>query len=316
MRAIDVHVHPLTSNYLEALSGFIDAQQKLFKVQFQAKSREEMAEDFRNDDILGMVIGWDAQTVAGGGTIDNDYVADLSRDFPDVFLPGWAMVDPWKGRPALEELERAIVERGLIGPKWHPPVQQFELNDRRFYPFWDLCQSIGAPMLVHTGMTGVGQGMPGGGGVKNRYGRPYPALDDVAADFPSLTIVAAHPGYPWTDELITIAIHKPNVFVEVSGYRPRYLPQAFKYEISHRLQDKVMFGSDYPALSPTQCLDELEMEKFKPGVIDKLFRDTATRVLNLREKVDRAAQARIQLRQTEAAGSAVGSEPGASAGFA
>ena len=302
MRAIDVHVHPLTSNYLEALAGFIEAQEKLFKVKIQAKTREEMAADFRDEDILAMVIGWDAQTVAGGGTIDNDYVADLSRDFPDVFLPGWAMVDPWKGRPALEELERAIVERGLIGPKWHPPVQQFDLNDRRFYPFWDLCQSLGAPMLVHTGMTGVGQGMPGGGGVKNRFGRPYPALDDVAADFPRLTIVAAHPGYPWTDELITIAIHKPNVFVEVSGYRPRYLPESMKYEISRRLQDKVMFGSDYPALSPTQCLDELEMEKFKPGVIDKLFRDTAIRVLALQAKIDRAERAQTELRRTSQAG--------------
>jgi hypothetical protein len=217
-------------------------------------------------------------------------VAGLSRDYPDVFLPGWAMVDPWKGKPALAELERAIDVLGLIGPKWHPPLQAFEVNDRRFYPFWELCQARGAPTLIHTGMTGVGQGMPGGGGVKNKYGRPYPYLDDLAADFPGLTIIAGHSGFPWHDELISIALHKPNVFIEVSGYRPRYLPAALRYEMSRRLQDKVMFGSDYPALSPAQCLDELEMEGFTPAVVEKLFRSNAIRALKLEPAIARAAR--------------------------
>jgi predicted TIM-barrel fold metal-dependent hydrolase len=267
------------------LGHYVAAQEKLFRVNLASKSREEMADEFRRADLLGMVIAWDAQTAMGGGVITNDFVAGLTRDFPDVFLPGWCMVDPWKGRTALEELERAVVELGLIGPKWHPPVQAFEINDRKFYPFWELCQSLGAPTLVHTGMTGVGQGLPGGGGIKNRFGRPFPGLDDVAADFPGLTIIAGHSGWPWHDELIAIALHKPNVFIEVSGYRPRYLPPSLKHEIARRLQDKVMFGSDYPALSPSQCLDELEMENFKPEIIDKLFVGNAVRALRLQDKI-------------------------------
>ena len=285
LRAIDVHVHPMTREYLLALSAFIGAQERLFHVKLEAKPIAKMAEDFRREEVRAMVIAWDAQTTVGGGTISNDWVAKLSVDHPDVFLPGWAMVDPWKGDLALTELQRAISKLGLLGAKWHPPIQAFELNDRRFYPFWDLCQSLGAPILVHTGMTGVGQGMPGGGGIKNRYGRPYPYLDDVAADFPNLTIVAAHSGFPWAEELISIALHKPNVFIEVSGYRPRYLPAPLKHEIGRRLQDKVMFGSDYPALSPWQCLDELEMEGFRPEIIEKLFWRNAARALKLDDKL-------------------------------
>jgi predicted TIM-barrel fold metal-dependent hydrolase len=279
----------MTQEYLSALSAFIGAQERLFRVKLEAMPIAKMAEDFRREDIRAMVIAWDAQTAVGGGTISNDWVAKLSVDHPDVFLPGWAMVDPWKGDLALAELERAISKLGLLGAKWHPPIQAFELNDRRFSPIWDLCQSLGAPILVHTGMTGVGQGMPGGGGIKNRYGRPYPYLDDVAADFPNLTIVAAHSGFPWAEELISIALHKPNVFIEVSGYRPRYLPAPLKHEISRRLQDKVMFGSDYPALSPWQCLDELQMEGFRPEIIEKLFWRNAASALKLGDKLGQHA---------------------------
>ena len=122
MRAIDVHVHPMTQEYLSALSQFIGAQEKLFHVKLEATPVGKMAEDFRREDIRAMVIAWDAQTTVGGGTISNDWVAKLSVDFPDVFLPGWAMVDPWKGELALAELERAITKLGLLGAKWHPPI--------------------------------------------------------------------------------------------------------------------------------------------------------------------------------------------------
>lgn len=288
LRAIDVHVHPMTQNYIVALGDFIAAQERLFRVKLQPKTNEEMAEDFRREDIRAIVIAWDAQSTMGGGVIPNDTVAQLTREFPDVFLPGWAMVDPWKGELALKELERAITSLGMLGAKWHPPIQAFHVNDHRFYPFWDLCQALDAPVLIHTGMTGVGQGMPGGGGVKNKYGRPFPHLDDLAADFPRLTIIAAHSGWPWSEELIAVALHKPNVFIEVSGYRPRYLPAALKHEISRRLQDKVMFGSDYPALSPVQCLDELEMEGFKTEIIEKLFRSNAIHALKLDKRCPKA----------------------------
>ena len=291
MRAIDIHVHPMTKEYFDAFGKFVASNERMFKRKYVAKTEEEMADDFRRDDILGMVIAWDAQAATGEGIITNDFVAGLSRKFPDVFLPGWAMVDPWKGEISLQETERAIKELGLIGVKWQPPTQAFFPNDKRFYPFWDLLQSLGAPTLIHTGMTAIGQGEPGGGGISNKYGRPIPGIDDVAADFPNLTIVASHPAWPWTDELIATALHKGNVYVDISGWRPRYIPESLKHEMSRRLQDKIFYGSDYPGWAPGQCCDELEMEGFKPEVIDKMFTKNIIRVLDLEDSVRKALAA-------------------------
>ena len=288
MRAIDVHVHPMNAAYVEASGPFMDAAQRMFKGRFAARPDATIAEDFRRDDCLAIAIAWDAEHGAGGGVYANADLARLTEDYPDVFLPGWAMVDPWRGRKGLEEIEHAIRDLKLLGVKYQPPVQGFAPSDRQFYPIWDLLQSLGAPVLIHTGTTAIGAGEPGGLGFKLDYARPIPHLDSIAADFPRLNIVAAHPGWPWTDELIAVAIHKKNVSIDISGWAPKYFPPALKHDMQRRLQDKVMFGSDYPGWSPGQCCDEWEMEGFKPGIIDKLFRDNALRILDLGAAVARA----------------------------
>jgi hypothetical protein len=178
--------------------------------------------------------------------------------------------------------------------KYQPPVQGFSPNDRQFYPIWDLLQSLGAPVLIHCGTTAIGSGEPGGLGFKLGHARPIPNIDDVAADFPHLNIVAAHPGWPWTEELIAVAIHKANVSIDISGWGPKYIPAALKHDMQRRLQDKVLFGSDYPGWSPGQCCDEWEMEGFRPGVVEKLFYQNATRILKLEDAVAAATRAAEQ----------------------
>jgi predicted TIM-barrel fold metal-dependent hydrolase len=288
MRAIDVHVHPMNQAYVEASGPFMAATQTLFGDKFAARPDESIAMDFRRDDVLAMPIAWDAEHGAGGGVYANADLAALCRAFPDVFLPGWAMVDPWRGRKGLEEIEHAIGTLGLTGVKYQPPVQGFAPADRQFYPIWDLLQSIDAPVLIHCGTTAIGAGEPGGLGFKLDYGRPIPNIDSVAAEFPRLRIIAAHPGWPWTDELIAVALHKRNVAIDISGWGPKYFPPALKHDMQRRLQDKVMFGSDYPGWSPGQCCDEWEMQGFKPDIIDKLFRDNAIRLLRLESAVQAA----------------------------
>ena len=288
MRAIDVHVHPMNPAYVEASMPFIPAAQRMFKGKFAARPDTQIAEDFRRDGALAIPIAWDAENGAAGGIYSNEALAALSRDYPDVFLPGWAMVDPWRGRKGLEEIEHAIRTLGLLGVKDQPPVQGFSPNDRQFYPIWDLLQSLGAPVLIHSGTTAIGAGEPGGLGFKLGHARPIPNIDDVAADFPRLNIVAAHPGWPWTEELIAVAIHKANVSIDVSGWGPKYVPAPLKHDMQRRLQDKVLFGSDYPGWSPGQCCDEWEMEGFRPGVIEKLFHQNAIRILKLGDAVARA----------------------------
>jgi predicted TIM-barrel fold metal-dependent hydrolase len=295
MRAIDVHVHPQDEAYYEAGGPFMPAANRMFGGKFSARPQAQIAEDFRRDDTLAIPIAWDAQHGAAGGVYSNEKVAALSRDYPDVFLPGWAMVDPWRGRKGLEEIEHAIKHLGLIGVKYQPPVQGFSPADVQFYPIWDLLQSLGASVLIHCGTTAIGAGEPGGLGFKLSHGRPIPNIDNVAADFPRLNIVAAHPGWPWTEELIAVAIHKRNVSIDISGWGPKYVPAALKHDMQRRLQDKVLFGSDYPGWSPGQCCDEWEMENFRAGTIDKLFYQNAIRILKLEGAVENATKAAAAL---------------------
>jgi uncharacterized protein len=290
MRAIDVHVHPMTQAYVDASALFTPAAQRMFHGRFAARPDEQIAADFRRDDVLALPIAWDSRHGTGDPVFSNDQLADLCARFPDVFLPGWAMADPWSGRAGLKEIERAIRDLGLLGVKYQPPVQAFEPSDRMFYPIWDLIQSLGAPVLIHCGTTAIGAGEPGGLGFKLDHGRPM-HIDRIAADFPRLNIVAAHPGWPWTDELIAILLHKKNVSVDISGWTPKFVPEALKYDMRRRLQDKIIFGSDYPGWAPGQCCDEWEMEGLKPDILEKLFVKNALRILNLEVAVTKAKAA-------------------------
>jgi predicted TIM-barrel fold metal-dependent hydrolase len=287
MRAIDVHVHPMNPDYVQASLPFMAATQRMFGDKFAPRPDTTIADDFRRDDCLAIPIAWDAEHGAAGGVYTNQQLAQLTADYPDVFLPGWGMVDPWRGRKGLEEIEHAIKTLGLMGIKYQPPVQGFAPSDKQFYPIWDLLQSLGCPVLIHCGTTAIGAGEPGGLGFKLDHGRPI-HIDHIAADFPRLNIIAAHPGWPWTEELIAIALHKGNVAIDISGWGPKYVPAPLKFDMQRRLQDKILFGSDYPGWSPGQCADEWEMENFRPGIIEKLFHKNATRVLNLESAITKA----------------------------
>ena len=296
MRAIDVHTHPSTSAHSKSIAKYKAALEAMLGNPLKDKTEDEMAEDFRRDDVMAMMIAMDAQSETGQEPTPNDYVAGLTQKYPDVFLPGWAVVDPWKGKAALDELERSIKELKLTGTKWMPIMQGFYPHDRRFYPFWELSQSLGAPVLIHGGTTAIGSGMPGGGGLKLDYARPLPCIDNIAADFPKLTIIIAHPAWPWTEEAIAVLLHKNNVYMDISGWRPKYLPPTIKAEMNRRLQNKILYGSDYPGWSPGQCLDELMMEGLREGVADKIFYKNALRALNLEDKV-KAAEAAAAARK-------------------
>jgi predicted TIM-barrel fold metal-dependent hydrolase len=284
MRAIDVHVHPMNDAYFQASLPFVAATQRMFGNKFDARPDSQIADDFRRDDVLAMPIAWDAEHGAAGGRYTNEALAALIAEYPDVFLPGWAMVDPWKGRKGLEEIEHAIKGLGLLGVKYQPPVQGFAPSDRTFWPIWDLLQSLGAPVLIHCGTTAIGSGEPGGLGFHLSHGRPM-HIDAIAAEFPRL----------WTEELMAVALHKGNVSIDISGWGPKYIPAPLKHDMSRRLQDKVLFGSDYPGWSAAQCCDEWEMAGFKPGITDKLFHQNATRILGLGAAVEKAEAARAAL---------------------
>ncbi|MCC7411093.1 MAG: amidohydrolase [Gammaproteobacteria bacterium] len=280
MRAIDVHAHPSTQPMEETLRPFREAMLKYYRVTTPVRTEEEMAEDFRALDIKTILVAIDAETATGAPACTNDYVASLVRRFPDTFIGAFGSVDPWKGKMAVAEAERCINDLGLMGLKFAPSMQAFYPNDRRFYPLWETISGLGVPIQLHTGTTGLGAGMPGGAGIRLDYCRPIPYIDDLAADFPQLTIIACHPSWPFQDEMLAVLLHKGNVYNELSGWMPKYFPESLAREINGRLQDKFMFGSDYPALSPDRWLREFE-QRYKPEVVEKVFRDNAIRILDL-----------------------------------
>ena len=137
------------------------------------------------------------------------------------------------------------------------------------------------PLLFHTVMTGVGAGVPGGDGLKLKYGQPIPCLDDLAADFPNLTIIGAHPSFPWQDEMLAAAVHKTNIFIDLSGWSPKYFSQNLVQYANSILQDRVLFGSDYPFLTPERWMEDFEKAGFKPHVREKILFLNAKRLLQI-----------------------------------
>ncbi|MBM3119297.1 MAG: amidohydrolase [Chloroflexi bacterium] len=285
MKAIDTHVHPSTAAFDRKRMWGAEVTEyisRYYGVEYQVKTDEEMAQDFRELDLKALLIGWDTESVTGMDTSStNDEVARLIKKFPDVFIGGWAMIDPWKGKAAINELERCVKELGLMGLKFQGALQAFFPDNRRFYPLYEKCVELNIPVSFHTGTTGAGAGMPGGGGIKLKYTRPI-YIDDVAADFPELTIIMIHPAWPWYEEQIAVLLHKGNVYADLSGWAPKYFPEVIRREVNGRLQDKFMFGSDYPEIPPKRWLQEFESGGYKPEVVEKVLYKNAQRILKLK----------------------------------
>lgn len=243
-------------------------------------SEEEIAREFIDLNVKALLVAWDSESSTGLPPVSNDYVAKVAKDFPEAFLGAWAIIDPWKGQKAILELERCIKEIGMIGLKFQPAAQNFFPNDRRIYPLYEKCLELNVPVSFHTGTTGLGAGLPGGGGYRLKYTRPI-YLDDVAADFPGLTIIAIHPSWPWQDEMIAILLHKANVYNDLSGWAPKYFPESLKKEINGRLQDKFMFGSDYPEIPLKRWLEEFKAGRYKSEVVEKVLWKNAQRILRI-----------------------------------
>lgn len=252
-RAIDFHVHLPIAEFMDvAIGPYRDAMARYFRSEVKLRDVEEIADYYAERDIVGVLLAWDAETATGQKPLRNDTVAEIVRRYPRQFV-GFASVDPHKGDRALAEIERAVRELGLSGAKFHPGVQAFYPNDLRFTALFQQISQLGIPALFHTGTNGLGAGMMGGGGIKLDYTRPI-YLDSLAADVPALTIIGAHPSWPWEQEMIAILQHKPNVYNDLSGWSPKYIPPALLKEASGRLNDKFLFGSDYPFILPERWL--------------------------------------------------------------
>jgi predicted TIM-barrel fold metal-dependent hydrolase len=239
-----------------------------------------MADEYRQQGIMACVSAFDAETTMGEPATTNDFVAEIVQRHSDVFI-GWASVDLRKGKVAVRELERAIKELGLRGVgELHPICQAFFPNDRAYYPLYEKCIELGVHVTFHTGTTGVGAGLPGGGGYRIKYSRPI-YIDDLAADLPELKIVCAHPAIPWLDEEIAIVTHKDNVFMDLSGWHPRFFTDNLVDQLNTALQDKAMFGTDYPWITPEKWLSAFEKLPIKDEVRSKILKENAMSIFDI-----------------------------------
>lgn len=281
--AIDVHVHIHDARAWE-LRGpearqRIEEQAKYFKRAAEPLSLEAQADQYRERNMMAVLMNGTDETVTGMKPLPNDFVAEAVEKHPDVFM-GFGIVDPWQGALARREIRRCK-ELGLAGiGEFNPARQHFYPNDMRFYPLWEEAEQLGLPVLFHSGYAAAGSGRPGGKGVKLKYTQPI-HLDDVAADFPGLTIISAHPSWPWTAESLAIARHKANVYIDLSGWAPKYFPAEVVQQMNSLLQDKMLFGSDSPSLPLDRWLREFEQLEVKPEVRRKVMLDNASQLFGL-----------------------------------
>jgi predicted TIM-barrel fold metal-dependent hydrolase len=195
-------------------------------------------------------------------------------------IQAWGAVDPFKGEVAIRQAKEAIEDLGMLGFHFHPIMGHFSMDDRRFYPLWETINALKVPVMVDVGTTGMGAGTPGGLGAKIRHAHPL-ALDELAADFPDLKIVAAHPGWPWVEEMTAVALHKGNVYWEMSGWAPKHVPAQLKIDIRSRLKHKIMFGSDYPSLPYERIFREWDELGYSDAVMEGVFHKNAEDFLGL-----------------------------------
>jgi uncharacterized protein len=279
LRAVDFHVHLPTPDWLEgSMAGYLEAAEAYFRSPAQRLTLEELAARYRQLQVRAVLLAWDAETATGRPRVPNETVAAACRDHPDVFT-GLGSVDPHKGEAAVAEVAN-IAALGLRGVKFHPSLQAFAPDDPAYWPIFAACERHGLLALFHTGTSGIGAREPGGQGIRIDYAHPI-KLDSVAAAHPGLTVVAAHFGWPWHLDLVAIALHKTNVFIDISGWSPRRIPPEVIGELRGRLSGQFLCGSDFPFFTPERCLAEFRDLGLKDEVMDKVLYGNAARILRL-----------------------------------
>jgi hypothetical protein len=279
--AIDVHVHaevsccqpvdPIWKTYEDAATKY-----------FKAAKRPTIAETvayYRERKIGLVMFTVDMESELGSKRIPNEEIIEAARANSDM-MKAFASIDPHKGKFGVREARRLIEEHGVSGFKFHPTLQGFFPNDRLAYRLYEVIAEYKLPAIFHSGHSGIGTGMPGGGGLRLKYSNPI-HLDDVAADFPDMTVIIAHPSWPWQDEALSVCLHKPNVYIDLSGWSPKYFPPQLVQYANTQLKHKMLFGSDYPVLAPDRWIKDFGEAGFKPEVQPLILKQNAIKALKL-----------------------------------
>jgi uncharacterized protein len=281
--ALDMHVHVEADGHgnFSLDQRLLDASAAYFKTgAHRTPTLDQIATYYRERNLAAVVFTVDARTALGHQPLSSEDIAEQAAAHADVLIP-FGSVDPLRGQAAVSQARRLVEDHGVRGFKFHPSLQGFGPNDPSHYPLWETLASLGVVALFHTGQTGIGAGLPGGSGIKLRYSDPM-LLDDVAADFPELLMVLAHPSVPWVDSSISIATHKANVYLDLSGWSPKYFPPQLVRQANTLLRNKVLFGSDFPVITPDRWLADFAGLDIKDEVRPLIHKENALELLRLR----------------------------------
>jgi len=253
LRAIDIHTHAEVSCW-NPFDSYGEEYDRAADKYFGSNRRPSIAE-----------------TIA--------YYREQARANSDMMI-AFASIDPHKGKMGAREARRLIEEEGVKGFKFHPTVQDFSPYDRMAWPLYEVIAEHKLPAIFHSGHSGIGSGMRCGGGLRLALSNPM-LLEDVAIDFPDIQIIVAHPSWPWQDEALSLALHKPNVWIDLSGWSPKYFPPQLVQYANTLLKDRMLFGSDYPLITPERWMKDFDEAGFKDKVKPLILKDNAVRLLGL-----------------------------------
>jgi len=281
LRIIDLHSHWSTRRgYVLQSEDELAQQHGTWRSTPAYRTEEEMAADIVQANVRTILdFGFTKFLPVEQAAALHDYGFATQRRFPGQIIGNWLHFQPELGAPALAEFRRCLdAASGFVG-LCASGGGGLPASDPAYFPFYDLCIQANVPALIFVGTTGLGAGFSGGMGIVLDHSHPR-HLDFVAARFPELTIVAGRPAWPWQSEMIAILLHKANVWYELHGWSPRYLTEELKREIARRLQDRVMFGADYPLLSYDRLRADWAQLGLSDEVLEKLFHRNAERMFS------------------------------------
>ncbi|HEU4651100.1 MAG TPA: amidohydrolase family protein [Croceibacterium sp.] len=282
IRAIDVHVHAEVSCHDPedpVMGEFFDAASAYFKAPRERPKMPEIIQLYRESNIALVLFTVDCESAMGAKRVSNYEVAEQAAKNDDICI-AFASIDPHKGKYGAREARDLIENHGVKGFKFHGIAQNAHPADRMGYPIYEVINAYKLPAIFHTGHSGMGTGMRGGGGMRLKYGEPM-LIDDVAVDFPDMKIILAHPSWPWVDQSLSMALHKDNVFIDLSGWSPKYFPKQVIQYANTQLKHKMLFGSDFPLIHPDKWIAAAAEVGFRDEVMPLIMKDNAARLLGL-----------------------------------
>lgn len=279
--AVDVHVHVEVGpeGYDHLSPTLREAASRYFRGETVLPTIDEIAVYYRERKMMAVVFGVDSALTTGQPRIPNEFIVEGAGRHDDVLIP-FASIDPRRGAEGVAEARDLIAAGSVRGFKFHPNIQQFSPNDTEFYPLYDVIEEAGSIALFHTGHSGIGSGLAGGGGIRLKYGNPM-LIDDVAVDFPDLDIIMAHPSFPWQDEALSIALHKPQVRIDLSGWSPKRFPPQLVSYMGRALRGQMLFGSDYPLIAPDRWIEEFTELGLDEETQRRIIKENAAELLGL-----------------------------------